>query len=344
MTIGEVDAGAWDGLLDRIGCTDVYLRRGYVEASSHLDGGSPALLHLGRSDGHVVFACSVRSVLGSDGLKDVTTPYGYGAPVAVGTAPLEAFWELYEGWCAENRVVSTFLRFHPLLENHRYAGPAVHLESLAGTVSWRLDGDQNLLEGMHRHHRRAVRKAAAQVDVEVSERPHRLDSFVALYETTMHRRNAASFYFFPRDYWEALTNGLREQLVRFDAVLAGELVASVLCLASPPWLHYHLGATLEAARRLGASNLLMLEAARWGRERGYQQLHLGGGVGGRDDSLFEYKRRFAPGGRREAWIGKMVHDEPAYLALAGVETLEVGGFFPAYRVDDSGSVPSGLRR
>jgi hypothetical protein len=54
-------------------------------------------------------------------------------------------------------------------------------------------------------------------------------------------------------------------------------------------------------------------------------------VGGREDSLWEYKRRFAPGGEREAWIGKMVHDEPAYLELAGAESLELGGFFPAYR-------------
>jgi serine/alanine adding enzyme len=328
--IAEVGPEEWDGLLDRIGCRDAYFQHGYAEASSVLDGGRPTLLHVTGSGGEVVFACSVRPVPGSSGLSDITTPYGYGGPVAVGSAPpVERFWELYEGWCAENRVVSTFVRFHPLLENHRLAPPSVDLEQLADTVSWRLDGDDDLFAGMHRHHRRVVRKAEPLVAVEARERPDRLDAFAELYEATMRRQDAAPFYFFPPAYWEKLAGGLREPLVCFDAVLEGEVVASILCLASPPWLHYHLGATLDSARALGASHLLMLTVARWGRERSYEELHLGGGVGGSEDSLWEYKRRFSPGGRREAWIGKLVHDEEAYAALAG--SRDRSGFFPAYR-------------
>jgi serine/alanine adding enzyme len=330
--IAEVGAEAWDGVLDEVGCRDVYLRHGFVEASCLLDGGRPVLLHVADGGGQVVFPCSVRSVPGSEELRDVTTPYGYGGPVAAGPSPpLERFWELYEAWCAENAVVTTFLRFHPLLGNHRLAGPPVHLEPLAATFGWRLDGHDDLAESMHRHHRRAVRKAVTRVEIEVRERPEQLDDFAALYEATMRRQSAEPFYFFPDAYWDALAAGLRDALVRFDGLVGGEMVASVLCLASPPWLHYHLGGTLEPARSLGASNLLMLAAARWGREGGYEEFHLGGGVGGRTDSLWEYKRRFAPGGEREAWIGKMVHDERAYLELAGAESVELGGFFPAYR-------------
>jgi serine/alanine adding enzyme len=345
VTITEVGPEAWDRLLDQVGCTDVYFRRGYAEASSRLDGGKPVLLHTANGSGDVLLVGSLRSIPGQETLTDVTTPYGYGGPVIAGAAPpVKAFWELYEAWCAENHVVSTFLRFHPLLENHRHAAAATQLDALAETVTWRLDGDEDLFESMHRHHRRVVRKAADQVDIEVHEGPDRLDSFAALYEATMRRQNAADFYFFPPAYWEALANGLRDHLVRFDAVLGGDAVASVLCLAAPPWLHYHLGAALEPARSVGASNLLMLKAARWGRERSYEQFHLGGGVGGQEDSLWEFKRRFAPGGRRDAWIGKLVHDESAYLALAGAETLELEGFFPAYRAGISGSVPRGPGR
>jgi serine/alanine adding enzyme len=340
MTIAEVAPEAWDSLLDELGCGEIYLRRGYVEASCLLDGGMPTLLHLGGADGHVVFACSLRSVPGADDWRDVTTPYGYGGPAGVGPAPpVEAFWELYEAWCAENSVISTFVRFHPLLGNHRSAGRSVRLEQLAGTFSWRLDED-DFLGSMHRHHRRVVRKAAATVDFEARDHPGTLDDFASLYEATMQRQDADDFYFFPPAYWEALASGLGEHLVRFDAVLDGNLVASVLCLAARPWLHYHLGATLEPARSVGASNLLMLEAARWGRDRGYEKFHLGGGVGGREDSLWEYKRRFAPDGLVEAWVGKLVHDEQAYLTLVGAETLDVAGFFPAYRAGVSAQCPS----
>ena len=107
------------------------------------------------------------------------------------------------------------------------------------------------------------------------------------------------------------------------------LVAAILCLATPPWLHYHLGGSTDRAGRSRAMHLLLLTAARWGRERGFEALHLGGGVGGGEDSLWQFKRRFAPAGAREMWIGKVVHDVRAYAGLAGTD--EVAGWFPAYR-------------
>jgi serine/alanine adding enzyme len=331
LRLREVEPDAWDGVLERLGCADGYLRPGYVEASCVLDGGRPTLLHAADASGDVVFACSVRPIPDSE-LHDVTTAYGYGGPVAAGTAPpVEAFWELYEDWCRERRVVSTFLRFHPLYGNHRHAGPSVRLERLADTVAWPLRTGEDPIRSLHRHHRRVVRKAVEAVEVSVLERPERLDSFAALYEAGMRRLDAAPFYFFPEEYWETLAARLSPILVQLDGRLEGEPVASVLCLASPPWLHYHLGAALEPGRTVGAMPLLLLEAARWGSERGYELLHLGGGVGGARDSLWEFKRRFAPNGLREAWIGKAVHDEAAYLELSGGESLDVAGFFPAYR-------------
>jgi lipid II:glycine glycyltransferase (peptidoglycan interpeptide bridge formation enzyme) len=108
-------------------------------------------------------------------------------------------------------------------------------------------------------------------------------------------------------------------------------VASVLCFASKPWLHYHLGATSDEGRRLGASNLVLYEAASWARGQGYELFHLGGGLGGRTDSLYEFKRRFDPGGEREFAVGKAIHDAAAYRELAGDASPDAVGFFPAYR-------------
>ena len=52
---------------------------------------------------------------------------------------------------------------------------------------------------------------------------------------------------------------------------------------------------------------------------------------GRSDSLFDYKRRFAPEDLATASVGKAVHDEEAYRRLAGVTEIDFDGFFPAYR-------------
>lgn len=313
----EVPAAEWDALLAELGYADAYLLRAYVEASCVLDPGESVLLH--HEDG--VFACIIRRIPETD-LHDVTTPYGYGGPV--GTA--RGFGVAYEKWCGERGIVSTFTRFHPLFENYR---DAPHASLSNPTVGWPLDGD--LLAGMHGKHRNVVRKAQkAGVAVDVTAAPHDLSAFAALYERTMERQGAAGYYFFPPEYWERLI-ALGGHLVRFDALCGGEVVASALCLRGARWLHYHLGATDDAARDLGASNLLLYTAAVWAQEQHLEEFHLGGGAGGKEDSLYAFKQRFSPRGRREFWVGKLVHDEDTYRRLSGQAEIDLDSFFPAYR-------------
>ena len=57
-------------------------------------------------------------------------------------------------------------------------------------------------------------------------------------------------------------------------------------------------------------------------------------MGGRVDSLFEFKQRFDPGGVLESAVGKAVHDEAAYRMLAG-DDAGFEGHFPAYRAPAS---------
>jgi serine/alanine adding enzyme len=323
--LAEVEPGRWDDLVRRLGVTDVYYTRAYVESAAALAGGEPAYLHLPGGGGDVVFCAVVRS-----DPADVVTPYGYGGPLGVGEAPpLDRFAAAYGGWCERRGVVSSFVAYHPLFANQR-AGEATgfHVLALDGTVAWELGGD--LEAGMHRHHRRLVRRARAEGLAACAESaPADLDEFVAVYEATMRRAGASDFYFFGADYWERLLAGV--PLVRVDVRGGGELAASVLGMGEPPWLHYHLGGSTEAGRRAGASHLALLGLAAWGREHGYEILHLGGGVGGREDSLFEYKLRFAPEGRRDMAVGKAVHDLGRYEALTGAPGVDWDGFFPAYR-------------
>jgi lipopolysaccharide/colanic/teichoic acid biosynthesis glycosyltransferase len=318
-SVEVVSEEEWDSTLAELGHADAYSLRGYVEAACAVSPGRPRLLRVGDT----TFACIVSAIPGSD-LEDVSSPYGYGGPLGAD----ERFWPAYEQWCGQSGVVSTFVRFHPLAENHLHPPPDMTLERLADTVSWPLQGS-DLFESMHRHHRRVVKKARSRLDIGIVEAPPKLESFAALYEETMRRRNASDFHFFPAEYWERLRLGLGDRLVRFEAGDDDGVCAAILCLASAPWLHYHLGGSADRARSSGANHLLMLTAAEWGRERGFTQFHLGGGVSGREDSLWEFKHRFAPGNAREVWIGKLVHDEQAYAELS--ETTAVDGWFPAYR-------------
>jgi serine/alanine adding enzyme len=325
----EVEPSGWDDLLARFGCTDVYYLRGYVESVATTQSGRSVYLLLNEDEGVVAFPCVVRSS-DAPAVRDVTT-VGYGGPLALGgDPPVERFAELYERWCAEHEIVSTFVRFHPLFENHRYAAPVFHRQRIEGSVSWPLDGD--LFAGLHPHHRRLVRRAqAGRVDVRVTAAPARLDGFVALYEQTMRRLDASPFYFFPEEHWRQLPRELGERLVLAEAVRDGAVLGGVLCFATPPWFHYHLGATSDEGRRLGVSHLLLYMAACHAQANGCTHFHLGSGVGETGGSLLEFKRRFTSAQLVEQWLGKAVHDVDRYLKLARVRALTYEGFFPAYR-------------
>jgi hypothetical protein len=76
---------------------------------------------------------------------------------------------------------------------------------------------------------------------------------------------------------------------------------------------------------------VLLEGARWAQASGYERFHLGGGLGGKEDSLHHFKARFDPEGLVPAAVGKAIHDDDAYRRLSGGSAIAFDGFFPAYR-------------
>ena len=327
----EVAPTEWDGLLADLGIVDVYFRRAYLESARVLGQGSPVFLHLPGSS--IVFPALVREAAG--GYVDVGTPMGYGGPVASGENPTAtAFLDAYERWCAERGGVATFARFHPVLANQALAEGRWYVETIGHSIGWRVAGKdaEQVFAGLDAHHRRVVRKARqAGVEVVSGIGADELGGFVDLYRETMRRREASAFYYFPDEYWLHLSNELGDALLRFDAYEDGELAASILCLAAPPLLHYHLGASSERGQSLGANHVLFCDTGAWAAAHGFSVFHLGGGVGGVEDSLYEFKRRFDPEGRLPATLGKAVHDVDAYRRLAGVAEIDYAGYFPAYR-------------
>lgn len=332
----QVPPGAWNDLLIAEGLTDVFLRRGYLSASAVLDEGEPTLLVLRSAAGGVAFPFLLRDVPGQPELRDVITPYGFGGPVGFGAEPpWDAFHEAYERWCAGQAVVTTFVRFHPLYGNQASASSSMDVVPLAGTVGWRLEPGADLMEGITSKHRRKIRAAeraglTVVLDEDRSGGAPGLATLRRLYEETMRRNGASSFYFFPDAYWDTMRTELGPvQLVAQVLGPDGDVMAAALCFVALPWSHCHIQASSEAGRGASATFLLFSELARHAQEEGFTVFHIGGGVGGADDGLLRFKLGFDAGGLRPVAVGKQIHDALAYERLTG--RRDTDGFFPAYR-------------
>lgn len=323
----------WDELLERLGAADAYLRLDYHRACALLfdEPAHPVLVHVRGSDGELALPLLLRRLPAGAGF-DAASAYGYGGPVAADGPRLDAIGAAIDRWACANAVVASFLRFHPLLGNERHCPSGAELAELGATVAWDVSPGRDLAPAMHTHHRRAARKAdRAGVELRVSVNPADLAAFRDIYETTMRRQDATDFYFFPEAHWEALRTAPGGDLVLVEAMLEGELVAALLCIASGPWLHYHLGASTDAARAVGASNRCFLAAAEWAQSRAMTVFHLGGGVGADTSSnLFVFKHRFDPQSEpRPFHVARWVHDRERYRELTGGDST--AGFFPPWR-------------
>lgn len=328
----QIPAPLWDTVLDLIGIDDIYLKRGYFEASAIIDGGAPVMLHGQGSSGDVVLCLLVRPIPDTK-YFDATTPYGYGGPVSVGQdPPLDEFRTSLQSWCKNANIVSTFFRSHPAHPDLvRSISEIAYERELAGTVTWNISAG-DLITEMRQTHRSMIRKAMREgIRAEVTWGSEALDIFEPMYRMTMTRLDAAQSYHFEAPYWAALRNFLSDNLVIATAWQGDLSLASSLCLRSGQWLHYHLSATSDAGRRGGASRLVLYAVAEAARATGTRYFHLGGGYGGRDDSLLGFKRGFAPKSPlTPARVSGVIHDPESYQHLSG----ELGSrldFFPAYR-------------
>jgi hypothetical protein len=270
--------------------------------------------------------------------------YGYGGPLSTTDDPafLASAARALEARQRERGIVSEFVRFHPLLDNVRWA-PAAWAPTLdRHTVAMDLSGDERRAwedEYPSTHRNRIRRARAAGLRVEVSAGAADTATFLEIYGDTMRRVGARAFVRFSQAYFEGLRTHLGSSFVLFVVRWDARVVAGAVVLTFGRLLHHHLSGSTEDAQRVGTNNLLFHEIAAWGRANGYHWFHLGGGATpGPDDQLLRFKGNFSPI-RRPFHIGRIVYDARRHEALRSMwRETHAGaadpGYFQIYAADD----------
>jgi len=259
----------------------------------------------------------VREIPGGGGLLDAVSPYGYPGFAA----PAGAQLDLGEVDFGPSGLVSAFIRHRlgaePPLSGSRERN-VVQIADPALPRKSRPSDRQQI-----RRNERSGYAVEVVPGVEVS--PERRDAFVAAYEQTMRRTEAAERYFFGAKYFEQVLASPRAWLC-LALEPGGGVAAGSLATESDGMLHYYLSGTADP--HLGESPMKNVVSALVDLAEGRElPLNLGGGISP-GDPLVEFKRGFA--NRTEAWrTSEIVCDREAYERLnAG---RDAGGFFPAYR-------------
>lgn len=317
----------WNAIVRSYKNCDTYYMCQYAVSFMENEDGIPYLLSYVGDDCRLCYPIIEKDIahfskfdgcLESGKYFDWNTPYGYGGPLAdverFTDRQQEVFREELFTLARSRGVVSQFFRFHPLLQNQTVCGQVIENIYIKDTIFIKLDTDEDLMVQMDPKNRNLIRKAQKSDIVIEHDKGERVEDFMRIYETTMDRDNARDFYYFPKSYYDYMRENMTDETEYFYAYKDGEMAAASIFFYANESMHYHLSANLVEYRTYAPTNLLLYEAAKWGREKGMKALHLGGGVG-IEDSLFHFKKQFNKQGRIGFYIGRNIFDEAKYQEL-----------------------------
>ena len=277
--------------------------------------------------------------------RDATSVYGYAGPVIsseeIPESEIKRFQEQLRAALRQERVISVFSRFHPLLaQKHIFSGLG-ECVPVGQTVSIDLTLPESVqLKAYRRDLRKGLLKlqeAGARCVYDPSK--NGLDCFIKMYRETMCRVSAEAFYLFDDRYFENLISELGSNLHLFTCLLDDIPVAAMLVSACSGMVQTYLSASADEHMKLAPTKLVFETVRSWGARQGFKVLHLGGGVGAKSDSLFYFKAGFSDR-RHEFLTWRWVLEPEPYEAVCAAkrrwnaqQSLKPSDrdYFPEYR-------------
>ncbi|WP_034445908.1 lipid II:glycine glycyltransferase FemX [Butyrivibrio sp. AE2032] len=265
---------------------------------------------------------------------DFETAYGYGGPIANVDDEewiRKAFACMYLGMKNEGYLCG-LVRFHTLLRNEKALNvqdllreyPNVFTENSfeliydRHTITIDTSGNEDYIwsSQISSKNRNMIRKAEKNGLVYLAEFDFAsMEEFMSLYEETMNRLDAESFYYFKKEYFKIIENEFIGNAFLGTVRKNGELVCGAIFMHHGTYGHYHLEGSNRQFSSLGANNYLLWRAACTMHDLGVKQFHLGGGTSSsEEDTLFKFKKAFSKD-TKDFYIGKIIYNQDAYDAI-----------------------------
>lgn len=339
----------WDAYFNQMNVKDIYFSSAFFRLFEDEDQRAELFVYK-QGELLIIYPYLLRSIgqlpaliklgLGGD-WYDISTPYGYGGPISNLPSGAERaelyrqFGEVFIDYCREKRIMTEFVRFHPLIGNANEYQRGLTTELNRNTIYMDLTigSESELVRNYSRDHQRNIRKIkSAPFTIRRSNLKDRIESFTDLYHGTLNDLQADSFYYFPKKFIEDTSGLLEGRVELFEAMVGEKTVASSIILHERPWMHYHLCGWDRAYLQWSPSKLLIHSAALWGMENGFERFHLGGGYSGNDD-LFQFKYKFAKQLEPlDYYLGKRIFFPELYERIVSLYYFEgAGNYFPLYR-------------
>jgi Acetyltransferase (GNAT) domain len=285
----------------------------------------------------------------SESIYDAVSPYGYPGILLNDEAQADSAFvlqsiEMLVTTFKACKICSAFIRLHPILnaEIQQIIGGAELVKN--GTtvfIDLTLSNDAQRLQikSSRRTRINQCRKRNFFAKILPFSQEH-ISIFMDIYKDTMDRLSAGHSYYFDRSYYESLAQLLPHIFICIIEFEQNPVCAGLFteCCGI---VQYHLSGTKNEFLHLTPNTLMIDEIRRWATQRGDRIFHLGGGLGGQQDSLFEFKASFSKQ-THDFYTLRLIADVEAYNNFTGIRSRQFNvdpkmllssDFFPAYRMN-----------
>jgi lipid II:glycine glycyltransferase (peptidoglycan interpeptide bridge formation enzyme) len=215
------------------------------------------------------------------------------------------------------------------------------IETMGKLVNIDLMQDLQTQRGQYQKRLRTyISKCRSLYTIKEAETDAEINVFIDMYYENMQRVNAKKHYFFNREYFFNLLKSNR-----FDTTIllaldneTKEIMGGAMFIKKNRIVQYHLSGVKAQHLHLNPVKVLIDEMRIRSTAEHYTYFNLGGGLGSKEDSLFQFKSGFSHNYKFfKLW--KYIVNEEVYEALvARKNQMECGRFakncpnyFPCYR-------------
>ena len=250
---------------------------------------------------------------------DIATPYGYGGPYIESCREgqkeqlLSEYKKDFGQYCKANKIVSEFVRFHPIIDNGKDFSQIYGAQCIRKTVGTNLESADPVADEFSKSARKYVRRAMKDgVSWKITKGPQDVSKFIDIYYSTMDRDNATDYYYFSPEYFNKSLELFRDHVLFVEAIFEEKTIAAGFYLCYGDTIHAHLSGTLK--------------------ENGFKRVHYGGGTSNSpEDPLFMFKSKFTKSTFFDFYVGRVVWNQPVYDRLVEMTGKYDAEFFPKYR-------------
>jgi hypothetical protein len=298
--------------------------------------GEPLLFVYEEENVYIIFPL-VKRIIENSNYFDLTTTYGYVGPVSniniddLSISFLDNFKSSFINFMLVNGFICVFSRLNPFIKQQQILNKIADSSDNGKTIY--IDLTVSLTEQRAHYEKRLGRQIRqlqkANYIIKETTSLNDIKTFTYMYNENMQRLHADASYFYNEEYFTAILKNNESGSKLITIFEGGLMICGAIVLYTFNIIRNHLSATSESHISKSPSKLLTDEISILGRKLGLKYFHLGGGLGGKEDSLFKFKSSFSPHTLNDN-IWCFIANKRAYNDL--VKGLDKNStYFPLYR-------------